>query len=78
MLVDVVIRSNKVSRTTARRIFSLIGLVLPGVVIIALSFVNCTVVVLGVILLTLGVATEYIIFSVILDYLDYLLEFYDF
>jgi hypothetical protein len=58
VVVDKVIRSKKVSRTTARRIFSLLGLVLPGITIIALSFVNCTVVVLGVIILTLGVAFE--------------------
>lgn len=64
------IQSKKCSKTTARRIFSLLGLVLPGVTIIALSFVNCTVVVLGVVLLTLGVAFELVsfIFSLYLSF----------
>lgn len=56
---DIILRKTKISRTSARRFFSLLGLILPAITIIILSFVDCTQVIWGVILLTLGVGFEY-------------------
>lgn len=61
ILSDEVMKRTNISRTNCRRLFSFLGLFTPGVIIVALSFVNCHWVILGVVLLTLGVAFDSII-----------------
>lgn len=59
LIADVIIGKKWLTRTWARRVFNGVGLFLPAGCVIALSFIECTNVVAGVVLLTLGVAFEY-------------------
>ncbi|RNA04065.1 sialin-like [Brachionus plicatilis] len=57
-LSDYATKNSKISRTMVRRIFSAIGHFIPAFLIIGLSFIDCSNVVLGVIILTLGVSFD--------------------
>lgn len=59
MASDTLLKHTKLSRTLVRRIFTLVGQFGPVISIILLSFVDCTQVVWGVVLLTFSVGLEY-------------------
>jgi hypothetical protein len=56
---DILIRNNILTRRNLRRIFNFIGLFIPAVFVIALSFVTCSLPYLGVAFLTIGLAFKY-------------------
>ncbi|CAF0884906.1 unnamed protein product [Brachionus calyciflorus] len=55
---DYLSKKTRLSRTTIRRIFCGIGLFCPAIAVIGLSFINCSNVILGVVILTLGVSFD--------------------
>ncbi len=58
VLSDKLLASNRLSKRNVRRVFILIGAFVPCVFIVALSFITCEYVKLGVVLLVLGIGFE--------------------
>ena len=60
ILSDFIIQKRILTRKNLRKLFNFIGVIIPAVFIIALSFVNCSLPYLGVAFLTLGLGFKYI------------------
>ena len=56
LIVDFIIQKKILSRKNLRKLFNFLGLFIPAVFVIALSFVNCSLPYLGVAFLTMGLA----------------------
>lgn len=59
LISETILQTKILSRKNLRKLFNLLGLLVPSIFIICLSFVNCSLPYLGVAFLTIGLAFKY-------------------